>query len=105
MRKIHPLSLSLSLSLTHTHTHTHTHTQVTMDAKEIVLAVQNKNFLLVFDGVDEILAHPEDSLLFKGFLEMLLEGVPGLSIVCTCVAPMAVPYENIVGVTRLADGN
>ena len=77
--------------------------RLTMDLNEVVMAIREKNCLFVLDGVDGIMANENENLLFKAFLEKLLEGVPGVSIVCTCVAPMGVPYENVVGITRLSD--
>ena len=60
-----------------------------------------KNFLLILDGLDSVLADPHENELFKVLLEKLLEGAPALTIICTAVAPLGVPYENIVGLSRL----
>ena len=60
-----------------------------------------KNFLLILDGLDSVLADPHENELLKMLLEKLLEGAPALTIICTAVAPLGVPYENIVGLSRL----
>jgi hypothetical protein len=54
-------------------------------------------------GVDGFAADKGHLVVFKEFLEKILEGVPGLSILCTSMGPLGVPYENIIGVTRLSD--
>ena len=60
-----------------------------------------KNFLLILDGLDSVLADPHENSLLKMLLEKLLEGMPALTLICTAVAPLGVPYENIVGLSRL----
>jgi len=77
--------------------------RLTSDEDELVLAICDKNLLIVYDGVDGLLADKTQSVLFKTFLEKVLQGVPGLSVLCTCARPLGVPYENIIGLNKLSD--
>ena len=77
--------------------------RLTADAEEVVLVLKDKNFLLVLDGVDSLAAERVLLMGFKAFLEKMLEGVPGMSVVCTSNGAIGVPYENVIGITKLSD--
>ena len=85
--------------------------RLTSSLQEVVMRVRERNFLLVLDGVDNLLAglgtgregSDWQRQQFKAMLETLLEGVPGVSLLCTCLSPMGVPFENVVALNQLSD--
>jgi hypothetical protein len=75
--------------------------QLNPNIKDSIAINADANFLLVLDGLKVLVER--DPMGLRKFLELLLEGIPGLTLLVTCPKGVGIPFENIVGLGRLSD--